>query len=232
MPILDLSIDEVLSTTRAVRRRLDFTRPVEPEVLRECLSLAVQAPTPGGMQNWRFLVLTDPAPRQAIAALYRKSSSSPGGQEDMLKQIIAAAPSEEKEAAIRKVAPARYLTTHLHEVPVLVIPCIEGRAEKLSAVEQAGHWGGIWPATWSFMLAARSRGLGTVLTTLHLAFEQEAAGILGIPYEHVMQVGLIPVAYTLGTTFKPATRKPLDTVLHWERWESGQEVGRTSNSEI
>ncbi|QBD75813.1 nitroreductase family protein [Ktedonosporobacter rubrisoli] len=232
MPILDLSFDEVLSTTRAVRRRLDFTRPVEPEVIQECLSLAVQAPTPGGIQSWHFLVVTDPALRQALAALYRKSASSPGGQEDMLKQMIAAA-SSEKEAAdlTRKVAPARYLTAHFHEIPVLVIPCIEGRAGNLSAVEQAAHWGGIWPATWSFMLAARSRGLGTVLTTLHLAFEQEAADILGIPYKHVMQVGLIPVAYTLGTTFKPATRKPLDTMLHWERWRSKQEVGSAMGNE-
>jgi nitroreductase len=75
-----------------------------------------------------------------------------------------------------------------------------------------------FPATWSFMLAARSRGLGTVLTTLHLNYEQAAAEVLGIPYERVMQIGLIPVAYTLGTTFKPAARKPLDEVLHLERW--------------
>ncbi|SRR5579884_938492 len=224
MPILDLSIDEVLSTTRAVRRRLDFTRPVEPEVIRECLSLAVQAPTPGGMQNWHFLVVTDPALRQAIAALYRKSASSPGGQEDMFKQMIAAANSGKEAADLtRKVAPARYLTAHIHEAPILIIPCIEGRIERLPAVEQAAHWGGIWPATWSFMLAARSRGLGTVLTTLHLTFEQEVSDILGIPYEQVMQVGLIPVAYTLGTTFKPAARKPLDTVLHWEQWVSERE---------
>jgi nitroreductase len=219
MPLLNLSIDEVLSTTRAVRRRLDLTRPVEPEMIRECLSLAVQAPTPGGMQNWHFVVVTDPAQREALATLYRKSAHSPGGQEDMLKQAIVAA-ADEKEAAemVKSFAPARHLTEHLHEVPVFVIPCIEGRATNLSALEQAGLWGGIWPATWSFMLAARSRGLGTVLTTLHLAFEREAAGILGIPYEQVMQVGLIPVAYTLGTAFKPAARKPLDTVVHWERW--------------
>ena len=87
----------------------------------------------------------------------------------------------------------------------------------MSAVEQAAYWGGIWPATWSFMLAARSRGLGTVVTTLHLAFEREAADVLGIPYEQVMQVGLTPVAYTMGTSFKPAARKPLTSVLHWDR---------------
>jgi nitroreductase len=171
------------------------------------------------MQNWHFVVVTNPSQREALAALYRKSAHAPGGQEDILKQMIAAA-ANEKEAAYlsRKVAPARYLTEHLHEVPVYVIPCIEGRTLNLSAVEQAAHWGGIWPAAWSFMLAARSRGLGTVLTTLHLNFEQEAADVLGIPYEQVMQVGLIPVAYTLGTTFKPAVRKPLEDVLHWDRW--------------
>ncbi|EFH84213.1 nitroreductase family protein [Ktedonobacter racemifer] len=219
MPILDLSIDELLTTTRAVRKRLDFTRPVEPEVIRECLSLAVQAPTPGSMQNWHFLVVTDSAQRAALAAIYRKSTQAPGGQEDMLKHMIAAAASEEEVADLtRMFAPTRYLTEHLHEVPIHVIPCIEGRAENLSGASQAGHWGGIWPATWSFMLAARSRGLGTVLTTLHLDFEREAADVLSIPYDQVMQVGLIPVAYTLGTTFKPAVRKPLENVLHWDRW--------------
>jgi nitroreductase len=220
MPPLTLSIDELLTTTRAVRQRLDLSRPVEPEVIQECLSLAVQAPTPGGMQNWHFVVVSDPTLRSALAALYRKSAQAPGGQEDILEQVVAAAANEKKAAHLRrKVAPARYLTEHLHEVPVHVVPCIEGRAENLPAVEQAAWWGGIWPATWSFMLAARSRGLGTVLTTLHLAFEREAADVLGIPYEQVMQVGLIPVAYTLGTSFKPAARKPLASVLHWDRWE-------------
>ena len=219
MPILDLSIDEVLTTTRAVRKRLDFSRPVEPELIRECLGLAVQAPTPGGMQNWHFLVVTGSAERAALAAIYRKSTQAPGGQQDMFKHLLAAAASSEEVVDLtRMFAPARYLTDHLHEVPVHVIPCIEGRAENLSGAALAGHWGGIWPATWSFMLAARSRGLGTVLTTLHLDFEQEAADVLGIPYERVMQVGLIPVAYTLGTTFKAAVRKPLEDVVHWDRW--------------
>jgi nitroreductase len=219
MPILDLSIDEVLTTTRAVRKRLDFSRPVEPELIRECLALAVQAPTPGGMQNWHFLVVTGSAERAALAAIYRKSTQAPGGQQDMFKHLLAAAASPEEVADLtRMFAPARYLTDHLHEVPVHVIPCTLGRAENLSGAALAGHWGGIWPATWSFMLAARSRGLGTVLTTLHLDFEQEAADVLGIPYEGVMQVGLIPVAYTLGTTFKAAVRKPLEDVVHWDRW--------------
>jgi nitroreductase len=219
MSLLNLSIDELLTTTRAVRKRLDLNRTVEPEVIRECLQIALQAPTPGGMQNWHFLVVTDPAQRAALAALYRKSVHAPGGQEEMFKHMMAAATSEEEVADLTRLfAPARYLTEHLHEVPLHVIPCLEGRGETLSGASLAGYWGGIWPATWNFMLAARSRSLGTVLTTLHLDFEQEAAQVLDIPYEHVRQVGLIPVAYTLGTTFKPATRKPLDELLHWDRW--------------
>lgn len=224
MSILDLSIDELLTTTRSVRKRLDLTRPVEPEVIRECLEIAVQAPTPGSEQHWHFLVVTDPSQREALAELYRKGASTgpPSdrlGQEAKLKALIDAA-SEEKEAEhLSKMADsALYLTAHLHEVPILVIPCIEGRAENLSAVEQAALWGAVLPATWSFMLAARSRGLGTVLTILHLLYEREAADVLGIPYEQIQQVGLIPVAYTLGTTFKPAARKPLEKVLHWDRW--------------
>lgn len=225
MPILELSIDELLTTTRAVRKRLDLTRPVAAEVIRECLELAVQAPSPGNRQNWHFVVVTDPSQRAALATLYRKGARSTG-QEETLKRLIAAAANDKEAAALTRMADsARYLTEHLHEVPVHVVPCVEGRAENLSGMKQAAHWGAIlstWgailPATWSFMLAARSRGLGTVLTSFHLEYEQEAADVLGIPYEQVMQVGLIPVAYTLGTEFKPAARKPLDEVLHWDRW--------------
>jgi nitroreductase len=218
MPIPDLSIDELLTTTRSVRKRLDLTRPVEAEVIRECLSLALQAPRPGSGERWHFVVVTEPAQRSALAALYRKGALSVG-MEKKAEQARAVA-ADEKQAAIltRSISSAQYLVEHLHEVPVHVIPCIQGRAENLSAVEQAGLWGTILPAVWSFMLAARSRGLGTVLTSIHLNFEQEAADVLSIPYEQIMQVGLIPVAYTLGTRFKPAARKPLEAVLHWNRW--------------
>jgi nitroreductase len=217
MPILDLSIDEVLSTTRSVRKRLDLTRPVEPEVIRECLELAVQAPTPGSSQNWHFIVVTDQAQREALAALYRRNIPS---MREYAKQAAATAPSEAVATKyVKGVESAVEYAEHLHEVPVYVVPCVEGRIRAdMSVVEQAGHWGGILPATWSFMLAARSRGLGTVLTTLHLEYEREAAEILGIPYERILQIGLIPVAYTLGTEFKRGPRKPLNEVLHWDRW--------------
>ena len=218
MAILDLSIDELLTTTRAVRKRLDLTRPVEPEVIQQCLSLALQAPTAGSGERWHFVVVTDPAQREALAALYRKGARLVG-MEKKAEQARAVAADEKKATTfVRSLDSAQYLVEHLHAVPVHVIPCIQGRAEHLSAFEQAGLWGTILPAVWSFMLAARSRGLGTVLTSLHLHFEQEAADVLSIPYEQIMQVGLIPVAYTLGTNFKPAARKPLEAVLHWNRW--------------
>jgi len=167
------------------------------------------------------VVVTDPSQRQALTTLYcTRQGARASGQEEMLQQLIASATDNDEAERLKTMADVpRYLNEHLHEVPVHVIPCIEGRPDNMSAVEQAAPTGGgIWPATWSFMLAARSRGLGSVLTTLHLAFEREAAEVLGIPYAQVMQVGLIPVAYTIGTTFKPAGRKPLDSVLHWDRW--------------
>ena len=179
MPILDLSLDELLTTTRAVRKRLDLARPVEPEVIRECLELALQAPTPGDTQNWHFVVVTDASQREALAALYRKGAAS---MEHYALQEIAAAANEQAAAKIaRRFDSARYLAENLHEVPVHVIPCIQERAERLSGTEQAVLWGAILPATWSFMLAARSRGLGTSLTGIHLDFEREAADVLGIP---------------------------------------------------
>ena len=122
-------------------------------------------------------------------------------------------------AAMEKLqASSQYLLQHIHEAPAMLIPCIEDRVEGESVVEQANAWGSILPATWSFMLAARLHGLGTCWTTLHLYYEREAATVLGIPYEQVMQTALIPIAYTRGTDFRPARRHSLEHVVHWERW--------------
>jgi nitroreductase len=197
--------DELLSTTRAVRKRLDLTRPVERELLDQCLDLAFQAPTGGDLQGWHFLLVTDPGRKKALADLYRRSKR---------ENDPASVPPEKQ----RTMDASAYLAAHLHEVPVLVIPCIEGRPEQLTFMQQAVAWGSILPATWSFMLAARSRGLGTAWTSLHLAYEREAADILGIPYEQVMQVALIPVAHTVGTDFKPGPRTPRDQRVHWDSW--------------
>jgi nitroreductase len=208
--LLDLTPDELLATTRSVRKRLDLTRPVEREVLEECLGLAQQAPTASYAQNWHFVVVTDPERRARLGELWRRAARS------SLEGRGAAAAADERIARLSDAV--RYLADHIHEVPVHVIPCVEGRTDRAPVVVQASRWGSIIPAAWSFMLAARARGLGTVWTTFHLRQEREAAELLGIPFDEVMQAALIPVAYTLGTDFKPAARHPLDTMVHWERW--------------
>ena len=204
---LDLTPDELLATTRAVRKRLDLTRPVEREVLEECLQLAQQAPTASYSESWHFVVVTDAAKRAALAEIWKRVAypylergrERPGRRAGTGEAVV-------------------HLAEHLHEVPVHLIPCVQGRVEDKPVFLQASVYGSIVPAAWSFMLAARSRGLGTVWTTFHLRHEREAAEILGIPYDEVTQVALIPVAYTLGTDFRPAERKPLDTLVHWDAW--------------
>jgi nitroreductase len=207
---LDLTPDELLATTRAVRRRLDLSRPVEREVLEACLRLAQQAPTSSFAQNWHFVVVTDPGTRAALGELWRTVAHA------YLQRRAAAAAADPRIA--RMGDNVRHLAEHIHEVPVHVIPCVEGRTDGKPAAAQASRWASIVPAAWSFMLAARARGLGTVWTTFHLRHEREAAELLGIPYDRVMQAALIPVAYTIGTDFKPGPRRPLDTVVHWDRW--------------
>jgi nitroreductase len=201
----DLTADELLSTTRAVRKRLDLTRPVERELLEECLDLALQAPTGGNLQGWHFVLVTDPEPKRAISDLYRRSK---------VKNDPSSTPDEHQKI----MDSSAYLAEHLHEVPVLVVPCVEGRVENAPLLVQAVTWGSILPATWSFMLAARSRGLGTAWTSLHLEYEREAAEVLGIPFERVTQVALIPVAHTIGTDFKAGKRSPTGERIHWDSW--------------
>jgi nitroreductase len=206
---LELTPDELLTTTRAVRRRLDLTRPVEREVLEECLRLAQQAPTASYRQHWHFVVVTDAAKRAALGELWSGVARS---------YLGARRSAQASGSAARLLASVEHLIDHIGEVPVHVIPCVEGRTDGKPAAAQASTWGSIVPATWSFMLACRSRGLGTAWTTFHLQHEREAAELLGIPYDEVMQAALVPVAYTLGTDFKPGQRAPLETMVHWDGW--------------
>jgi nitroreductase len=207
--LLDLTPDELLTTTRAVRKRLDLSRPVEREVLEDCFRLAQQAPTGSYLQGWHFVAVTDAELRAGLAELWRQ-----GGE-----RYRARLGERPREGLIgRVIGSVDHLFEHLHEVPVHVIPCIEGRTEGKPGFVQASAFGSIMPAAWSFCLAARSRGLGTVWTTFHLMYEREAAELLGIPYDDVMQVALFPTAYTIGTEFKPAVRAPLETMVHWDRW--------------
>jgi len=204
-----LATDHLLTTTRAVRKRLDLSRPVPREVVLDCLRLAIQAPTGGNSQGWRWLVIDDAGKRAAIAALYRKRA------EPYLGGYRAQAPGAPNPV----LDSSEYLTEHLHEVPVFVIPCIYGRLPGTPSNEEgAGFYGSILPAVWNFQLALRSRGLGSVFTTLHLAYENETAELLGIP-DTVTQAALIPVAYTLGDDFKPAARKPVESITYWNGWK-------------
>ncbi len=213
---LNLSADEVLSTTRAVRKRLDFDRPVEREVVQECLELAVQAPTGSNKQGWQWIFVTDAAKKKALADIYARNFA-------VYRQLGAANPMPTDDPRVeqqaRVLSSADYLTEHFHRVPVMMIPCIEGNLDRVPAFAGASTWGSLLPAVWSFMLAARERGLGTAWTTIHLmnGGDAEAAELLGIP-DGFTQAGLFPIAYTIGTDFKPAARLPLEPIMHWDQW--------------
>ncbi|MFC3965036.1 nitroreductase family protein [Nocardia jiangsuensis] len=214
---LDLSPDELLSTTRAVRKRLDLDREVPLEVVRECLELAVQAPSGSNRQGWHWVVVTDPAKRKALGELYRRGFEAYQADPGYLGKKVSGDP--EVDASRRRVASsAEYLAEKLGEVPVLLVPCLSGRVDNAPSAASASYWGSLFPAVWNFCLAARSRGLGTTWTTLHLGYEREAAEVLGIPYEKVSQGALLPVAYTKGTDFKPAARSDLDRIVHVDSW--------------
>jgi nitroreductase len=214
MSVYDLSVtDALLSTTRAVRKRLDFDKPVPRQIVCDCLELALQAPTGSNRQGWRWIVVTDADTRLALADLYRKGAGA--YLEDAYREATARGAVQDS----RVFDSARYLAERLQDAPVHVVPCIV--ADHIPANAPRRAWGGlmgsIYPAMWSFQLALRARGLGSVLTTLHLQYEDEAAALLGIP-DGVIQAGLLPVAYTIGTDFKPAKRRPLDEIVHWEKW--------------
>jgi nitroreductase len=211
---LDLTVDQLLTTTRSVRKRLDFDRPVPREVLMECLDLAIQAPTGSNSQGWQFVFVDDQDKKKALADIYRANATpyldQPAPERgDIRDQQINAVMSS-----------AKYLNEHLEKAPVMMIPCLEGRPDGAPAGMSASYWGSLLPAVWSFMLALRSRGLGSAYTTLHLIGdgEKQAAEVIGIPFDTYAQGGLFPIAYTKGTDFKPAKRLPAEQLTHWNTW--------------
>lgn len=204
------TVDRLLTTTRAVRKRLDLARPVPREVVLECIRLATQAPAGRNVQRGRWIVIDDPTTRSALADLYRRAYAP------YIANYEHAASNGGTASRVR--SSADYLAEHLDEVPIHVIPCAFGkRRVGASQVEHAGFYGSILPAVWSLQLALRSRGLGSAWTTLHLEHEAEAAELLGIP-DDVSQVALLPVAYYSGDTFQPANRLPAEEVTYWNRW--------------
>jgi nitroreductase len=216
--------DHLLTTTRTVRKRLDLERPVKPSVILECLRIASQAPTGGNLQRTRWVVVTDPGKREALGDLYKRAMDP---YHEIMGPLAQAAGTNEKV-----LDSSRYLADVMGRAPALVIPCELGSPAEANAllsaggyphtlsdnVAASGFYGSIWPAVWSFMLALRSRGLGSALTTMHLALEREAAGLLGIP-DTVTQIGLIPVAYYTGETFKPANRRAVEETTYWNAWK-------------
>ena len=213
--MVDLTPDELLTTTRSVRRRLDLTRPVPLALVRECLQIALQAPSGSNRQTWEWIVVTDAAQRAAIGDVYRRACNTYLESAGAAGKLFA--DDVERSAVQQRVhSSVAALADTMGQVPVLLIPCIQ-TGRDLPAGNQAGLWASLLPAAWSYMLAARTRGLGTAWTTLHLTYESEVAEILGLP-DGVHQAALIPTAYYTGDSFKPAPRQPLDDVLHVDRW--------------
>lgn len=202
--------DRLLTTTRSVRKRMDFSRPVPREIIAECLDIAVQSPSGSNQQKWHFLMIDDAETKSAVAAWYRKSF-------DAYRERSASNQGVAKQRQSEMFDSAVHLAEHMHEAPVLALFCIEGRVEDKGVAAQASTYGSILPAAWSFMLALRARGVGAAWTTLHLVYEREVAQILGIP-DNITQAVLLPVGYYLGEDFKPARRAPASEVTHWNRW--------------
>jgi nitroreductase len=210
------TVDHLLTTTRSVRKRLDFSRPVAPELIEKCIEIALQSPTGSNQQGWHVMVVTERAKIKTIGDLYLQAFKA---YADPANPMLALPPEGDirAEQLPRVLASAMYLAEHFHQAPVLVLFCIDGRIEQGPVVAQASVYGSILPAAWSFMLAARARGLGSAWTTLHLFHEKEIAELLGIP-DTVTQAALLPVAYFTGDDFKLAKRIPATQVTYWNAW--------------
>ncbi len=206
------SVDYILETTRSVRKRLDLTRPVAREVVERCLEIAIQAPSGSNRQGWKWLIVTDADKKAQIGEYYKRSWYN------YSKVAVRAEPGGEPDAQMQRViGSARYLADHMHEVPMMIFPCIHGRAADASPEANAGFYGSILPAAWSLMLALRARGIGAAWTTLHLAYEKECNEILGIPAD-VTCAALLPAGYFTGETFRKADRVPASELTYWESW--------------
>jgi nitroreductase len=223
-PQLNLSNDELLSTTRAVRKRLDFERDVPMSVIEECMEIAVQAPTGSNAQGWQFMFVTEQAKKDRIGQIYAQVWETYKTMPVAIHKLHRDSSDESLVSSqVRSTDSAEYLAANIARAPVLLIPCVAGRIDGPGIASRgnfamAAQYGSIIPAAWSFMIAARARGIGTAWTTLHLMHEKEVAGLLGIPFEAYTQVALIPIAYTKGTEFKPAYRPPVSTVMHVDQW--------------
>jgi nitroreductase len=221
MALLPLTPDELLSTTRAVRKRLDFSTPVPDDLVRECVAMAQQSPSGSNNPTMQFVIVRDAAKRAAVGEFYSQCFAAYKGMDGVYIGSIDKGSAEANAQQQRSASSADFLGDHMGEAPVLVIACsaagvrTDGPGGALFAASLLGN---VLPAMWSFMLAARARGLGTAWTTLHLMQERAVADLLGIPFDTVQQLVLSPLAFTVGTDFKPAARPDPDTMIHWDVW--------------
>ncbi|MGB1795866.1 MAG: nitroreductase family protein [Acidimicrobiales bacterium] len=215
---LELSADEVLTTTRSVRRRLNLEKEVSPEILKECLNIALQAPTGSLRQDWHFVVSTDRDQCREVGTIYQEVWTKMVTDDYLNASASRQGEKGDQASWLNMMGSARHLAETFPEVPAIFVPCISGRLEGADAMTQAVKWGSVIQAAWSFMLAARNRGLGTCWTTVHLQREEEVADILGIPFASIQQVALSPVAHTVGTSFKSGRRKPTAEFVHFNGW--------------
>ncbi len=219
MALLALDPDQLLSTTRAVRKRLDFDRPVEDDLIRECVAAAMQAPSGSNNMTMQFIVVRDPDKKQALGEIYRQCYAMYQQMDGVYVRSIDKGEASANAQQLRVADSADFLGDRMGDAPALVIPCTAGgRVDGMPGLVAASAMANVLPATWSFMLAARARGLGTCWTTVHLMMEQQAADVLGVPFDIVQQVCLSPLAYTKGTDFKPAVRPAPDSIIHWDQW--------------
>jgi len=224
-PPFDLDqVDRLLTTTKAVRRRLDLHRPVDRETIVECIRLASYSPNASNAQEWHWIVIDDPDQIARVGEQYRKCTV------EVVSKMLAVKEAAGDDAGARISRSIIYLAEHMAEVPVIVIPCYDveegsrryGRLigpERPTWTMEPGMYASIYPAVWSFLLALRSRGLGSTLTTAHQSDQAAMAEILGIPPTWD-QTALLPVAHTTGGDFKPSPRAPVEDMIVWNRYET------------
>jgi nitroreductase len=210
------NVDHALTTTRTVRKRLDLTRPVDSQIIRQCIEIATFAPSGSNRQGWHFVVIDDPEVKRQIGAIYKRSFDLYlASQRGSLAKAPAADPARTQ---LEKVLDsATYLSEHMGEVPALILVCADGRTENAGPMAQAAFYGSVLPAAWSLMIALNARGIGSAWTTLHLRYESEAAAVLGIP-DTVTQAVLIPIGYLKDGPSGKAARKPAADRTYWNRW--------------
>ena len=223
--LLDLTPDQVLTTTRSVRKRLDLARKVPRALIEECLEIAFQAPNGSNMNTWQWVVVDDPTLLGQISKIYDAAlddfvnSAHGQGYVKQMTELVAADKTGAEGAARQKMSESvDYLRRNMAKVPAVVIPMFLGRVNDMTLFHQASSWGSVLPAVWSLFLALRIRGLGSAWTTAHILREREMAELLGIPIAEYTQVGLFPIAYTIGTDFHKAGRKPVSEVVSWNRF--------------